>query len=142
MTAREAFETGTDAFNAHDIDAFAAVLADDVLFEAPGVRGQGKAGCAGFYGSWFAAFPDAHVEVHAVQIFEDIAVEEGTFTGTHNGALPTSFGEISPTGRFVRLDYIQVIRFRDGKHCSFHLAFDRLLMLEQLGLIPAPALAV
>jgi hypothetical protein len=29
-TTREAFEKGTDTFNAHDIDAFAEVLADDV----------------------------------------------------------------------------------------------------------------
>jgi hypothetical protein len=31
-----------------------------------------------------------------------------------------------------------VLRFRDGKHISFNLMFDRLLMLEQLGLIPSP----
>ncbi len=42
MTAREAFERGTDTFNAHDIDGFAAVLADDVVFRAPGgARGRG-----------------------------------------------------------------------------------------------------
>jgi hypothetical protein len=34
MTAREAFEKGTAAFNAHDIDGFAEVLADDVVFKA------------------------------------------------------------------------------------------------------------
>ena len=142
MTVREAFERGTHAFNAHDVDGFAAVLADNVVFEAPGVRGQGKAACAEFYKSWFVAFPDAHIDVHSVETLGDLVVEEGTFTGTHNGVLPSSFGDISPTGRSVRLDYIQVIRFRDGKHSSFHLAFDRLLMLEQLGLMPAPALAV
>jgi hypothetical protein len=31
-----------------------------------------------------------------------------------------------------------VHRYRDGKHVSFNLLFDRLQMLEQLGLIPAP----
>ena len=35
MTPREAFEKGTAAFNAYDIDAFAEVLADDVVFTAP-----------------------------------------------------------------------------------------------------------
>jgi ketosteroid isomerase-like protein len=48
-------------------------------------------------------------------------------------------GEIPPTGRPVSIDYIQVLRFRDGKHASFNLMFDRLLMLEQLGVVPAPA---
>jgi hypothetical protein len=36
MTAREAFERGTQTFNTHDIQGFAEVLADDVVFEAPG----------------------------------------------------------------------------------------------------------
>src|SRR2546421_39553 len=36
MTVREAFEKGTETFNAHDIDGFAEVLADDVVFRAPG----------------------------------------------------------------------------------------------------------
>ncbi len=141
MTAREAFERGTDTFNAHDIDGFAAVLAENVVFEAPGIRGEGKAACADFYRSWLLAFPDAQIEVNSLHILGDVIVEEGTFTGTHNARLPTPSGDISPTGRSVTLDYIQVIHFRDGKHSSFHLVFDRLLMLEQLGLMPAPALA-
>ena len=36
MTVREAFEKGTDTFNAHDIDGFTSVLADDVAYIAPG----------------------------------------------------------------------------------------------------------
>ena len=140
MTAREAFERGTATFNAHDIEGFAKVLADDVVFKAPGgVHGEGKAACAAFFGSWFTAFPDAHVDVQAVHIMDDVAVEEGTFTGTHNGVLHSPMGDVPPTGRSVKVDYIQVLRFRDGKHLSFNLMFDRLMMLEQLGLVPAPA---
>lgn len=140
MTTREAFETGTETFNAHDLDGFAEVLADDVFFEAPGgLSGDGKAACIEFYGSWFGAFPDAHVDVHGLHIVDDVAVEEGTFTGTHNGVLKGPMGEVPPTGRSVRIAYIQVLRFREGKHVSFNLMFDRLSMLEQLGLIPAPS---
>jgi hypothetical protein len=50
-------------------------------------------------------------------------------------------GDIPPTGRSVEVDYVRVLRFRDGKHVSFSLMFDRLMMLEQLGLVPTPALA-
>jgi predicted ester cyclase len=139
MTVREAFQKGTDTFNAHDIDGFTSVLADDVVYRAPGVSGQGKAACAEFFAGWFGAFPDAHVEVHALHVTGDVAVEEGTFTGTHNGVLHSPAGDIPPTGRRVTIYYLQVLRFRDGKHVSFDLMFDRLLMLEQLGLIPAPA---
>jgi ketosteroid isomerase-like protein len=140
MTTREAFKRGTDTFNAHDIDGFEEVLADDVVFVAPGgMRGEGKSACVEFYGGWHTAFPDAHLEVHDVHFIDDVAVEEGTFTGTHDGVLHTPTGEVPPTGRAVALDYIHVLRFRDGKHTAFNLAFDRLLMLEQLGLLPAPA---
>ena len=89
MTIREAFEKGTDTFNAHDIDGFASVLADDVVYRAPGgISGQGKAACAEFFAGWIAAFPDAHVEVHAVHLAGDVVVEEGTFTGRYHLILP------------------------------------------------------
>ena len=140
MTVREAFERGTETFNAHDLEGFAAVLDDDVVFQAPGgIRGEGKEACAGFFGSWFSAFPDAHVEVSGLHIADDVAVEEGVFTGTQDGVLRSPAGEIPPTGRSVSVAYIQVLRFRDGKHASFNLMLDRLEMLEQLGLAPAPA---
>jgi steroid delta-isomerase-like uncharacterized protein len=142
MTAREAFEKGTATFNAHDLDGFTEVLADDVVFKAPGgMHGEGKAACAAFFGSWFLAFPNARVEVEAVHIVDDVAVEQGTFMGTQNGILHSPMGEIPATGRSVEVDYIQVLRFRDGKHVSFNLMFDRLTMLEQLGLVPTSAIA-
>jgi ketosteroid isomerase-like protein len=140
MTVREAFEKGTDTFNAHDIDGFTSVLADDVTYSAPGgISGQGRTACAQFFAAWWHTFPDAHVDVHAVQITGDVAVEEGTFTGSHHGTLPSPAGDIAPTGRRVAVDYIHVLRYRDGQHISFNLLFDRLQMLEQLGLIPAAA---
>ena len=142
MTIREAFERGTQAFNAHNIDEFTGVLADDVGYQAPGgISGQGKTACAQFFAGWFGAFPDAHVQVRALHIAGDAAVEEGTFTGTHDGILHTPAGDIPPTSRPVTVDYIQVLRFRDGKHVSFNLMFDRLMMLEQLGLVSKPAVA-
>ena len=52
MTTREAFEKGTETFNSHDIAGFGEVLADDVVFDAPGgMHGKGKAACLEFYGS-------------------------------------------------------------------------------------------
>ena len=142
MTVHEAFKVGTDTFNAHDIDGFTSVLANDVAYQAPGgISGQGKTACAEFFAGWWGAFPDAHLEVHAVHISGDVAAEVGTFTGTHHGVLHTPAGDIPPTGRPVAVDYVHVIRYRDGKHVSFNLLFDRLQMLEQLGLVPAPAAA-
>jgi ketosteroid isomerase-like protein len=142
MTTSEAFDKGTETFNDHDIDGFAAVLTDDVVFQAPGgMRGEGKQACVEFYGGWMSAFPDAHVDVHHVHFVDDVAVEEGTFTGTHGGVLHAPTGDVPPTGRPVTLNYIQVLHFRDGRHASFNLMFDQLALLEQLGLIPEAAAA-
>jgi hypothetical protein len=78
MTTREAFEEATDTFNAHDIEGFTEVLADDVVFQAPGgMHGDGKHACVELYASWHSAFSDAHVEIHNVHFLDDIAVEEG-----------------------------------------------------------------
>jgi ketosteroid isomerase-like protein len=143
MTVLEAFERGTETFNAHDIDGFTGVLADEVVYHAPGgMSGQGKTACAQFFAGWWDAFPDAHVEVHAVHVSGDVAVEEGTFTGTHNGVLPSPAGELAPTGRPVAVDYVHVLRYRDGKHISFSLMYDRLLMLEQLGILSAASAGI
>ena len=47
--------------------------------------------------------------------------------GRHDG--------VARTGRSVSVDFVWVVRVRDGKHVSLHLMFGRLLMLEQLGLV-------
>jgi ketosteroid isomerase-like protein len=68
----------------------------------------------------------ARLATHDVHFVDDVSVEEGTFTGTHTG--------IARTGRAVALDYVLVLRSKDGKQVSMSLMLDRLLMLEQLGL--------
>ena len=92
-----------------------------------GCRRTGKAACVELHRRWLADFPDARVEVRARHVIDDVVVEEGTFRGRHDG--------VARTGRSVCLDYVRVVRIRDGKHVSVDLTFDRLLMLEQLGLV-------
>jgi uncharacterized protein (TIGR02246 family) len=129
VTTQLAFETGTDAFNARDLDRFAQLLADDVVFQAPGCpRTAGKQACVAFYSGLFDAFPDAQFEARKLYILDEVAIEEGTFTATHTGA--------GRTGRSVELDYVQVMSIEGGEYVSMKLLLDRLTMLEQLGLVP------
>jgi ketosteroid isomerase-like protein len=127
VTTQLAFETGTDAFNARNLDRFAQLLADDVVFQAPGCpRTAGKQACVDFYSGLFDAFPDAQFESRRLYILDEVAIEEGTFTGTHTGR----------TDRTVELDYVQVMSIEDGEYVSMKLLLDRLTMLEQLDLAP------
>jgi hypothetical protein len=48
---------------------------------------------------------------------------------------------VPATGRAVNVPYIHVLRYRNGLHVWFNLVFDRLLKLQQLGLVPASAAA-
>jgi ketosteroid isomerase-like protein len=140
MTVRETFDKSTAAFNEHDMNSFVDLIADDAELRAPGgMSSSGKQACADFFTAWLDAFPDARVAVRDLYICGDVAVEEGTFTGTHQGNLHTPDGDIQPTGRQVTLDYIMTIRHRDDKQAAFHLSYDRLQLLEQLGLITGSA---
>jgi steroid delta-isomerase-like uncharacterized protein len=140
MSVREAFEKGTEAFNAHDMDAFGELISDDVVQIVPGgMRLEGKPACIAYFAGWIEAFPDAHVDVHDVVMTDDGVAEEGTFSGTHNGVFHSPMGDVPPTGRPVSAEYIQVLRYRDGLCFSANLMFDRMELVEQLGLAPAPA---
>jgi hypothetical protein len=139
-TTRETFDKSTAAFNAHDIDGFADLLADDAVFRAPGgMNGAGKQACTEFFAGWLSAFPDARVDVRDLYICGDVAIEEGTFAGSHDGALHTPAGDVPPTGSRVAVDYVQTMRVRDGKQVAFDLMYDRLQLLEQLGVSRVPA---
>jgi ketosteroid isomerase-like protein len=137
MGIRETFDKSTAAFNAHDVDGLTDLIADDARYQAPGgMSGAGKQACAQFFAGWLSAFPDARVAVRDLYICGDVAVEGGTFTGTHTGILHAPAGDVPPTGKEVSVDYVQTIRFRDGKQTAFSLMYDRLQLLEQLGRSP------
>lgn len=135
---REVFEEGARAFNAHDFDAFARTLSDDVSVRAPGgVELRGKQAVVAFYKGWVDGFPDARIDTAAAAVADDVVVEEGVFHGTHRGTLRTAAGDLPATGREVRVSYLEVIRYRGDQRVSFHLEYDRAEMMEQLGLAPA-----
>jgi steroid delta-isomerase-like uncharacterized protein len=134
---QEMFQKGTDAFNRHDIEGMAETLADDVQMRASGMGALlGKEAVKAFYKGYLDAFPDGRVQITGVHVTDDTAFEEGVFTGTHRATLRGPAGDIPATGRSVRIEYIQVVHYRADKASSFNLVFDRLEMLEQLGLAP------
>jgi ketosteroid isomerase-like protein len=135
-TIRGVFDRSTDAFNRHDVGEFMSYCTDDVTCTAPGVgRIQGKEAVAAFYQSWLEGFPDARVEVREALAIDDGIVEEGTFSGTHTGVLRSPNGDLPPTRKLVSERYAQVVRMRGERISSFDLFYDRLALLEQLGMV-------
>lgn len=131
-----------EAFNRHDRAAIEALCSPDSVLTAPGdMTFTGRQQVCDFLQSWWTAFPDAHTSIRAVHYDGDTFVEEGTFSGTQDGVFHTPMGDIQPTHRPVTGEYISVSRCRDDQVVSQYLLFDRLQLLEQLGLVPTPATA-
>jgi predicted ester cyclase len=141
-TPQELCERSDQAFNAHDRAATEALCAEDAVLTAPGdMTFNGRKDVCDFLQSWWDAFPDAHTTVRAVHYAGDTFIEEGTFHGTQDGVFRTPMGDIPPTHRPVTGEYITISRCNPDTIASQYLLFDRLQLLEQLGLIPATATA-
>lgn len=133
-------EQGGEAFNAHDSKAMRALYADNAEFRGPGgMVAKGPDEIIAFLEGWYQGFPDCKTKVNKRWVDGDTVIEEGVFVGTHTGVFPTPMGDVPPTGRSVEGAYVDIFVVRDGKLISDRLTFDRMELLEQLGLVPQPA---
>jgi predicted ester cyclase len=129
-------------FNDHDEAGIRALYADGAVLEAPGgVHVEGADACTEYAMVWQRAFPDAKLTVHDEVVAGDTAVHEFTFDGTHSDTLSSPAGDIPATNRRVTGRGTEIIRVADGKIVSFHLYYDQVEVLTQLGLMPEPATA-
>jgi steroid delta-isomerase-like uncharacterized protein len=96
----------------------------------------GLEGAAFLLQAYATAFPDFHMTIDDVLAEGDQVVVRWTFTGTHHGPL----AHIPPTGR--RFDVsggIGIFRLAAGKVAEGYFAWDKFALLQQLGILPAPA---
>ena len=125
--------------NAHDLDGFSALLADDFVEheETPGLSPT-KEGVRQFFEMYVAAFPDLRMEPQDVLPSGDKVVARVKCTGTQTG----DFMGMPATGKSVEVEAIDILRFGDDGLVHEHWGvFDALAMMQQLGAIPegAPA---
>jgi predicted ester cyclase len=93
----------------------------------------------GFCSVFWEAFPD--IELTITRVVEEgtsVAIQ-GRAQGTHKGTLHTPGGDIPPTDRPVNLTFSQDFEVQGGVIVAVRHHFDRLELLEQLGVMPAPA---
>ncbi len=84
---------------------------------------------------WYGGFPDLRHEV--LDVIEDGPRAAFTLriTGTHTSTMQTPQGPVPATGKRIDFRAIDVIeRGADGRAVSWHVYFDMLQMLQQLGL--------
>lgn len=138
--AKAVVERGFKAFNAHDLEAVARDAAPDIVLTAPGgIKLQGVQATKEYNQGWIKAFPDARVEAKKTIVQGNTVVVEGVFTGTHAGPLKTPMGEVPPTGRKLKGEFVQVFEIDRGLVKRNHLMFDQVDVMTQLGMAPAGA---
>jgi steroid delta-isomerase-like uncharacterized protein len=101
------------------------------LSAPPGVPADREGGKM-FLGAFVNAFPDSRVTIDDMIAEGDRVVTKKTFTGTHTG----EFNGIPATGNRVTVQYVDILRLRDGKIIEHWLAMDQLSFLQQLGAVP------
>ena len=112
------------------------VLADNYVLHDPYVPSAsvGKEGFKKLQSTYFDAFPDHRLTVDEEFGEGDKVVTRWTTRGTHKKDLPG----IPATGKAITVTGITISRVSDGKIAEEWQVWDKLGLLEQLGVIKAP----
>ena len=95
-----------------------------------GVRGTD--GLANYVGQIRTAYPDFRAEVRDAVSEGNYAAFHWNCTGTHKG----DFFGIPPTDKRVNVSGVSLCRIQNGKISEERVFFDRLGLMEQLGVVP------
>jgi len=124
------------AWNARDLDGFAAMLTEDVYWHDLGMLHPpaiGRDAVRGFIEVMLRAFPDFRCDIrHPICVADDggRCVLPWTISATNTGPYdPTG---LAPTGRRLRFDGLDYIQFRDGLVARIETRFDLVEVIEQL----------
>ena len=82
------------------------------------------------------AFPGIHHHVLGTIEAQGAVAFELDIAGTHTAPLAGPAGEIPPTGRDVRIAAGNVWHVSDRRITSYHIYFDQMGFMVQLGLVP------
>jgi steroid delta-isomerase-like uncharacterized protein len=122
-------------FNQHQVDRADEFYAPDYLDHgaAPG-QAPGLAGAKQKWAAYIAALPDMHATIQELIAEGDKVAVAWTVEGTQQGEL---LG-IPATGKSFRLAGMSIYRLAEGKIAEASEQWDRLDLLRQLGVLPAP----
>src|SRR5438270_12692027 len=133
--SRRIFE---DVWNHKNPSAVDDLMAADYVHHDPSSPAvpSGIDGYKQFVNSYMTAFPDAHFTIdEAFTDGQNNEVTRWTVTGTHEGEL----AGIPRTGRRFSVTGISIARVANGKIIESWNNWDALGMMQQLGVVPAPA---
>ena len=124
-------------WNEGNLGALDDVLAPSYVAQTPFGEVNGPSGVKEIIAEFREAFPDIKMKVEGQWAEGDSVVTHWSTRGTHTGPLRG----IEPTGKEVTFSGVLILRFDGDQAVRGWQHFDRLTMLEQLGVAPASAAA-
>jgi hypothetical protein len=132
-TPAEVVDAMHAAFRLSDLEGIARYWADEVSYEAPGVRLSGKPARVLAENVWLDAFSNNGVETTHRYIDGDEIVDFAIMSGQHTGPLALPGGQtLAATGVRVSGPYVARYRIVDGRVTHQQVVYDRLALVEQL----------
>jgi carboxymethylenebutenolidase len=133
-------------FVTRDTEATLATMVDDAYVNHIPVMtgGHGKDALRAFYSQDFIPRMPADTTLTPVSrtVGENQLVDEMIFSFTHTEEMPWMLPGVAPTGRFVKVALVVIVKFRDGKLAHEHIYWDQATVLKQIGLLNDPSLPV
>lgn len=142
--AKSIIEKGIEVWNAHDREGFLSLYDEKIVFvnEAEGLTLHGCEELGkGFFDLWTDAYPDNELKVTRLIGEGELVCFEGRFIGTNTGIFHGPAMEMPPTGKQIDAPFVFVAEVQGGKVKTARHYYDRLLALEQEGVISLKDLA-
>jgi steroid delta-isomerase-like uncharacterized protein len=129
-------QTYVEAFTPSGLDAWINTFALEGTYTDPGLPSPTRAhGLKEHFTGFFTAFPNVKFELIALQaISESEFVWRWIMHATHLG----SYRGLPATGKTITMPGCETIEIRDDKVQRVQGYYDRLTMMSQMGLAPAP----
>jgi carboxymethylenebutenolidase len=133
-------------FERHDVEAtMKTMVKEPYVHHIPVLTGGiGYSGVYNFYKDEFIGkMPDDTKFVRVSRtIGKDQVVDEVILSFTHDREIDFMLPEIPPTGKYVELPHVVVMKFKDGKIAHEHIYWDQASLLVQIGLLDSKRLPV
>jgi predicted ester cyclase len=125
-----------ELWNQGNFDVLDELVSPDYVGHLPTPPGAptGRDGLVWLIQTYRSAFPDVHVQIEDQIAEGEKVMTHVIFQGTHEN----QFMHIAPTGKTISVEAFILTRFENGLNVEGWVGLDRLVLMQQLGAIPAP----
>jgi carboxymethylenebutenolidase len=126
-------------FDREDVDATMTTMTEDpYVHHVPTLTGgRGYDGVFNFYKNHFIGKMPKDLKITNISrtIGKDQVVDELVISFTHDTEIDYLLPGIAPTGKYVEIPHVVVMKFRDNKISHEHIYWDQASVLVQVGLL-------